>query len=112
MSGGYFDYDQYRLGYMADDIEQELINQGKQKPAGELWGDDEYYEKYPEDKYFETYPDLVQTKLKETVNALRIAQIYTHRADWFLSADDGDESFVERLADDLEDFKKSKKYLK
>ena len=111
MSGGYFDYDQYRLGYMANDVEQELINQGKQKPTDELWGDDEYYEEYPEDKYFKTYPKIIQKKLKEAINTIRIAEIYAQRVDWYLSGDDGDEAFIERLAEDLKDFKKSEKYL-
>jgi hypothetical protein len=54
----------------------------------------------------------VQEKLKEAVNALRIAQVYAHRSDWFLSGDDGEENLIERLKDDLDDLKKSTKFYK
>jgi hypothetical protein len=39
--------------------------------------------------------------LKEAVRVLRIAQIYAHRVDWYFSGDDGEESFIERLKEDL-----------
>ncbi|MGD9991906.1 MAG: hypothetical protein AB7E36_06910 [Salinivirgaceae bacterium] len=112
MSGGFFEYDQYRIGRMADSIEQELKNQGKKKPKDDLWGTEDYYEKYPEDRFYPTYTALVQEKLREAVNALRQAEIYAHRVDWFLSGDDGEDNFPERLSSDLEEFMKSKKYLK
>ena len=112
MSGGFFEYDRYRIGRMADSIEQELIKQGKQKPKDELFRTEDFYKQYPEDKFFTTYSLMVQQKLKEAVNALRIAEIYAHRVDWFLSGDDGEDNFPERLSSDLEEFMKSKKFLK
>jgi hypothetical protein len=30
-----------------------------------------------------------------------MAQVYAHRVDWLLSGDDGEESFLRRLAEDL-----------
>lgn len=106
MSGGAFNYDQYKIGYIADKIEQEILNSGKEKTKKELdeerWRDPDWYEKYPEDKFHYKYPDEIIQTFKDAVRALRVAQIYAHRVDWYLSGDDGEESFLERLKEDLE----------
>jgi hypothetical protein len=101
MSGGYFEYKQYTIDEIADSIERKLNKQGKEKPKDELYMDKDYYEKYPKEKYYCTYPDVVQEKMREAVKQLRIAAIYAQRVDWYLSGDDGDESFIERLYEDL-----------
>ena len=101
MSGGHFDYKQYQINEIADSIECELNRQGKEKPKNELYGDKEYFEKYPNEKFYYTYPAIVQEKMREAVKQLKIAAIYAQRVDWFISGDDGDESFIERLAEDL-----------
>jgi hypothetical protein len=95
MSGGRFDYDQYKIGQIADTIEAILENQGKEKKQ-------EYYDEcntYPE------YSKGIQDRLRDAVKALRIAEIYAQRVDWFLSGDDGEENFIIRLCQDLEKFK-------
>ena len=94
MSGGYFDYNQYRINDIADSIERVLNRQGKEKPKDELYGDND-------EKYYYTYPKIVQEKMREAVKQLKIAAVYAQRVDWFLSGDDGEESFIERLAEDL-----------
>ena len=43
----------------------------------------------------------MQEKLIEAVRQLKIAAVYAQRVDWLLSDDDGEETFLERLADDL-----------
>ena len=48
MSGGHFNYNQYRINDIADSIECELNRQGKEKPKDELYCNSEYYEKYPD----------------------------------------------------------------
>ena len=104
ISGGAFDYNQYKIGYIADQIEETVIKNGVEKTPEEIkddWHNDEWYEKYPEDKFHYKYPDEVIEKMKEAVNALKIAQIYAQRVDWLLSGDDGEESFLSRLEDEL-----------
>ncbi len=105
MSGGRFDYDQYKIGYIADAIEQEIRKSGKPKTREELkeenWRDDEWYRKYPEELYHYKYSDAVIEKFKRAVYLLRKAQIYAHRIDWLLSSDDGEETFLERLEEEL-----------
>lgn len=39
--------------------------------------------------------------MKEAVKALRVAQVYAQRVDWLLSGDDGEESFLRRLEEEL-----------
>lgn len=105
MSGGHFDYNQYKIGYISDEIEQEIDKSGRVKTKEELkdesWKDNDWYEKYPEDLSYYKYPDEVIEKFKEAVKVLRTAEIYAHRIDYLLSGDDGDESFIKRLKEDL-----------
>jgi len=105
MSGGHFNYDQYKIGYIADSIEREIEKNGRRKTKEELrqesWIDKEWLERNPEDINHYEYPPEVIEKFKEAVNILRKAQIYAHRVDWLLSGDDGEESFLRRLKEDL-----------
>ena len=80
MSGGMFEYDQYRINDMIDKIEKEMQN-----PSD-----------YVEDK------ELFILTCKEAIKSLKIAFIFAHRLDWFLSGDDGEDSFYQRLKEDLE----------
>lgn len=102
MSGGYFDYKQYFINEIADTIESELNRQGKEKHKEDLWFDKEYYFEHPEEKYYYTYPEIVQEKMKEAIKHLRIASVYAQRLDWLFSDDDSEESFIERLKEDLD----------
>jgi len=105
MSGGQFDYDQYKIGYIAETIEAQIEKSGRRKTDEELieefWIDKEWLERNPEDINHYEYPPEVIEKFKEAVNILRRAQIYAHRIDWLLSSDDGEESFLSRLQEDL-----------
>jgi hypothetical protein len=105
MSGGAFDYNQYKIGYIADQIDEVIVKNGLEKTPEELkqegWRDPEWYEKYPEDKFHYQYPDEVIERMKEAVKALKIAQEYAQRVDWLLSGDDGEESFLRRLNENL-----------
>jgi predicted house-cleaning noncanonical NTP pyrophosphatase (MazG superfamily) len=105
MSGGHFDYDQYKIGYMADSIESLIEKNGRKKTMEELkdenWRGSDWYEKYPEDLCHYKYPDEVIEEFKKGVELLKLAQIYAHRIDWLISGDDGNESFLKRLKEDL-----------
>ena len=106
MSGGAFDYKQYNITMIADEVEQIIINNGRPKTQEELrdesWGrDNSWYEKYPEDLNHYRYPDDVIEEFKKGLDILRRAQVYTQRIDWLVSGDDGEESFHKRLKEDL-----------
>lgn len=109
MSGGAFNYDQYKIGYMVDQIEEIVVKNGVEKTPEELknegWRDPDWYKKYPEDLFHYKYPDEVIEKMKEGIEVLKRAQIYAQRIDWLLSGDDGEESFLRRLEEDLNELK-------
>lgn len=93
MSGGRFNYDQYKLLEIAEHIESEVNNSGKKKDKKEFSFEDDNYPEYK--------PETID-RFKEAIEYLRIAQIYAHRIDWFLSGDDGEDSFHIRLTKELE----------
>ena len=77
MSGGHFDYDQYKIGYIADSIEYMI-----------------------EKNDFRT--DVLH-HMKNAIKVLRTAEIYAQRVDYFVSGDDSADDFLRRLHDDLKE---------
>jgi hypothetical protein len=98
MSGGHFDYNQYKIRDISDSVEQVIRNNNKKKehPIEYSWESEYHYE----------YPPEVIEKFKEGLVILKLAEVYTQRIDWLLSGDDGDETFLERLKEDLDKLKK------
>jgi hypothetical protein len=111
MSGGRFEYKQYGISDIADYVHNEIAKSGKPKSEQEIkgtkrWSGDDWYEKYPDDLNYYQYPDDVIEEFKKGYWILRKAAIYAQRIDWILSGDDGDESFIRRLRDELEQLDK------
>lgn len=110
MSGGRFNYDQYKIGEIAEDIQKTIDNNGLKLDEelikeNQRWYGQDYYERFPEDLYHYKYPDNIIEKFKEAVDILKKAEIYAQRIDWLLSGDDGEKSFIERLKEDLDKLK-------
>lgn len=103
MSGGHFDYNQFKIQYIQADIQEIIEKNGKEKTEDELDMSSEWYEKYPDDKIHAKYSPEVIQRMKEAVYYLKKAHIYAQRIDWFLSGDDGEESFHKRLKEELDD---------
>ena len=101
MSGGTFNYSQYRIEDMIELIEDRLDRQGCAIPDEDLYMSDEYYKDYPEEAIYEVYPEEIQNEFKNAIYYLKIAYIYAQRLDWYLAGDDGDESFLSRLEEDF-----------
>ena len=89
MSGGFFDYNQYRIGYIADSIESIIRNNNSTET--DEWGD----------LISKQVPEELIPHFRDALYHLQMAQIYTHRIDWYLSGDDGEQSFLDRLREDL-----------
>lgn len=111
MSGGRFDYLQYRLSEVIDHIDQEIRKSGRPKTDLELkeeasWRGASWYENYPEDLNHGVYREDVLQEFKKGAEAIAKAQVYMQRIDWLLSGDDGEETFLERLEKDLERIKR------
>ena len=90
MSGGHFNYDQYKIEYIADEVEQLIINNDSE----EL---DEYGSQLGSHFASETIDEF-----KKGLLLLRQARVYVQRIDWLVSGDDGEDSFHSRLKYDLE----------
>lgn len=105
MSGGHFNYDQRRIDPIADDIQREIDDSGRLLTEEErrdyYWDDDKATHHYE-------YPEEVIEEFKRGVMYLRIAAIYAQRIDWLLSGDDGEETFLERLNDELNEYRNAR----
>lgn len=89
MSGGHFDYAQYKLGRIADSVEQLILDNNKTEVN--QWGDTMGHE----------YTEATISEFRVALKMLRQAEIYTQRIDWLVSGDDGEDTFHKRLAFDL-----------
>jgi hypothetical protein len=106
MSGGHFDYKQYIIREIADEIESIIINNGREKDESELREErkihgQDWHDKYPEERFIVKHSDEVIEEFKKALSILKMGAIYTHRIDYFLSGDDGEQNFLKRLKDDL-----------
>lgn len=93
MSGGHFQYKQWEIGNIADEIEQLIID-----------NDSEELNQYGDRKGCHFTPDTIE-EFKKGLAILRQAHIYTQRIDWLVSGDDGEDSFHNRLKKELENLK-------
>jgi len=93
MSGGRFNYDQYRIDQIANEIDDLIFHNG----SNEL-------DEYGELKHQNYPPDIIET-FKEAANTLRKAYVYAQRIDWLVCGDDSDDSFRKRLESDIEQLK-------
>ena len=89
MSGGHFQYDQWKIGNIADEVEQLILTNDSEEL--DRWGD----------RKGAHYSDETIEEFRKGLSILRLAHIYAQRIDWLLSGDDGDESFIRRLNDEL-----------
>ena len=106
MSGGAFDYLQYHIEEIADDIEQEIIEAGREIPQ-EIWVKNHWYgSSYDDtDRTYPTYERKTIEIMKRAVYVLRMAYIYAKRVDWMLSGDDSEDTLVKRLDKELKELK-------
>ncbi|MEW6095060.1 MAG: hypothetical protein AB1567_00845 [bacterium] len=91
MSGGHFDYQQFRLEEIATEIQKLIDN-----------NDSDLLDEYSNLVGRHYSPETIE-KFKEAVRLLAIAEIYVTRIDYLLSGDDNEESFHRRLKEDLKE---------
>lgn len=85
MSGGHFNYDQFKINEIADELEE--IIKREEDPSSEYHLDFKY-------------PQTMQ-EFKKGLEILRMAYVYAQRIDWLISADDGEDTFHRRLQEEL-----------
>ena len=81
MSGGHFDYQQFKIEEIADEIMREYKSNENHFSVKTL------------------------REFRRAILLLKQAFIYAHRIDWLLSGDDGEERFHERLQEELKRLK-------
>lgn len=117
MSGGRFDHAQYRITDIYTSIEDymgghELDEDEVRDYINDRWIEDE--EKDYIRKHRHTIPNQygyteeTLAEFRKAVEILKQAEVYAQRIDWLFSGDDGEESFHERLKEDLENLKNRK----
>jgi hypothetical protein len=84
MSGGHFQYQQYRIEDIAVEID-EIIRSNDDQTLDE-WGQ----------RRGNNYPPEILEKFCETAHTLRQAAEMAQRVDWLVSGGDGEESFMRR----------------
>ena len=92
MSGGRFDYVQYRFTQIADDIERAIENNNVPNDEWSSGAND--------------FSDETLAEFRTAIDLLKRAQVYVHRVDWLLSHDDSEGCFHGRLIADLEKLNK------
>lgn len=100
MSGGFFNYDQYKIQLIADEIDN-LIESNNFKCKNYPRCKDDYYSC----NCGRNLPDDVIDEFKNASKALKVAHVYAQRVDWLLSGDDGEDSFFKRIKEDLDKLK-------
>lgn len=83
MSGGHFNYNQYKLLEISEEIGH-LIERSRDSS----------------DFYSELSPNTIY-EFRNAITALRQAYAYVQRIDWLVCADDSEETFHQRLQEDL-----------
>ena len=92
MSGGHFDYQQYRI----EDIAVMIVEIIKSN-------DDESFDKWGQQRG-NGYPPEIIEKFREAAHTLRQAAEMAQRIDWLLSGDDGEDCFLRRWDKEVRDY--------
>ena len=90
MSGGHFNYDQYKIQMIADEVEELILKNGSDE-----------VDSYGYKLHSEYLPETIE-EFKKAMVCLKMAYVYAQRIDWLVSGDDGEDSFHRRLKNDLE----------
>jgi hypothetical protein len=112
MSGGHFDYLQYRIQEIRESIEDYVY--GREVDDVEKYIEDHYLD--GDDREYiigthHTVPNICDysedtiKEFKQAIGILKKAEVYTQRIDWLLSGDDSEETFHSRLKEDLNKIK-------
>lgn len=97
MPGGHFDYKEFYIKEILDQLIEEYVKQGSLKNEEDLMDDELYYKNYPNEKYYDVLPPNVNTKLMEAFTLLKQSYIYITQLDRYLSGDINEESLIEQI---------------
>ena len=98
MSGGHFDYIQYRLWDVIEGIKDAIYKHDK-KPE---WMSEEDWATFR----FGSYSRRTLNEFEKAIRVINEAQVYIQRIDWLISGDDSEPTFHKRLEEDLEELRR------
>jgi hypothetical protein len=90
MSGGHFDYNQFRIRDISDAV-QDLIDSNHE---ADIFG------------YCREFRPEIISAFRDGYKKLCFAEVYAQRIDWLVSGDDDEESFLQRLKEDIDELNK------
>jgi hypothetical protein len=96
MSGGHFQYKQWKIQNIADEVEQLILTNNEE--IVDTWSNQRYSRNYS--------PETIE-EFKRGLMILRQAYVYAQRIDWLVSGDDGEDSFHRRLKLELDKLKEN-----
>jgi hypothetical protein len=96
MSGGHFNYDQYKITQLVEDIKVLILTNNSQEK--DQWGD----------PMGRNYPPEVIEKFVEAVLILKTAFAYAHCIDYLVCGDTGPDSFLQHLERELKGIENDK----
>ena len=117
MSGGSFDYYQWHIDDIANSIENYIYGHSIDEDRIEEYIKDHWLEEEEKEYVLKNKHTLPNSygysketikEFKKGLAILKKAYVYAQRIDWLLSGDDGEESFHERLKEELDNLKNKK----
>jgi hypothetical protein len=96
------------LGYEIKDVDEthfKIILTDDEYISVSKYEETVYLDENGEEMYFPEYTERTLDEFRKGIEILKKASIYANRIDWLLSGDDGEDSFYERLNEELEELK-------
>lgn len=101
MSGGHFEYIQYKMSEIVESI-QNVIDENEKIPyENPECFIDEIINKNFKENGNKRYSDETIEEFKNGIKFLRLSEIYINRIDYLLSGDDSEDSFHKRLKKEI-----------
>jgi hypothetical protein len=106
MSGGHFEYKQYHVNELAEEIDRLIAKAHKIREDLKNTPDDPCDPGYCWERFYNFTEETV-AKFIEARDTLRRASVMAQRVDWLVSGDDGEESFHRRWEEDLKELEEN-----
>lgn len=97
MSGGHFEYREYSLKSIIEDLKDIIDKNKKEIPEKELLGGAELYEAYPDEKLYYNYNDKTIRYIKKTIKCLKKSYKMTRHIDYLICGDYSEDTFLEKI---------------
>jgi hypothetical protein len=101
MSGGHFEYKQYIIDEISEEIDRVIAKVYKTREEIKNTPTDPCDPNYCWDRYY-LFSDKTVAKFLEARDTIKRAAKMAQRIDWLLSGDDGEDSFHKRWTEELE----------